>query len=216
MLALSRQKFSSNVIEKVLRVADPPTRRILVEELLSLPVHEIERLLRDNFANYVVQTAIDHADADQQDRLWEIVIPLLNSVRGTPCGRRLMGKLQAREKNGNGVPGAAGLVTPSRSAHSNGNGNAHMQSPQSFGANGGADAFRSPQHPGVYNTPGNAFSGYTPVQSPYGNGGMNVTPSHHQRMPGYPQNGGQQPFSPYGRGQQNGQMNNVPPAMNWF
>ena len=54
---LSRQKFSSNVIEKCIRCADPDTRRTLVRELILQP-NDMEKILRDNYANYVVQTAV--------------------------------------------------------------------------------------------------------------------------------------------------------------
>ncbi|KZF20668.1 ARM repeat-containing protein [Xylona heveae TC161] len=53
---LSKQKFSSNVIEKCLRTADINTRRAMIEEMLN--PNELEKMLRDSFANYVVQTAV--------------------------------------------------------------------------------------------------------------------------------------------------------------
>jgi hypothetical protein len=75
VVMLSKQKFSSNVIEKVMlskipfcptfadrlqciRVADDETRQVLVEELIMPHSHDMERILRDSFANYVVQTAV--------------------------------------------------------------------------------------------------------------------------------------------------------------
>ena len=58
---LSRQKFSSNVIEKCLRCAQDLGRDMLIDEMLSTQ-SELERLLRDSYANYVIQTAIDYAD----------------------------------------------------------------------------------------------------------------------------------------------------------
>lgn len=61
---LSVQKFSSNVIEKCIRVAEPETRRLLVAELMN--ESSIEKLLRDSFANYVVQTCLEYADEDQR------------------------------------------------------------------------------------------------------------------------------------------------------
>lgn len=53
---LSKQKFSSNVIEKCIRVAEPHLKRQLIEEM-SVPA-ELEKLVRDCYANYVVQTAV--------------------------------------------------------------------------------------------------------------------------------------------------------------
>ena len=69
--ALSAQKFSSNVVEKCIRVADATGRRAIIDELLVK--QRLERLLRDSFANYVVQTALDYAEPAQRTQLIETV-----------------------------------------------------------------------------------------------------------------------------------------------
>ncbi len=53
---LARQKFSSNVVQKSLRKASPRQRQAIMNELLD-PT-EFPRLVRDQFANYVIQTAV--------------------------------------------------------------------------------------------------------------------------------------------------------------
>lgn len=93
--ALSKQKFSSNVIEKCIRTADVQTRRLLVQEMMS--PNELERMLRDSFANYVVQTAIDFADSETRNRLIDAVRPILPAIRQTPHGRRIAGKMMSLE-----------------------------------------------------------------------------------------------------------------------
>ncbi|KAI9735250.1 MAG: hypothetical protein M1834_001840 [Cirrosporium novae-zelandiae] len=100
--ALSKQKFSSNVIEKCLRVADQSGRRMIIDEILG--GNELERMLRDSFANYVVQTALEYADPEVKTRMVDAIRPLLPSIRHTPHGRRistkLMGVDQARVNGG--------------------------------------------------------------------------------------------------------------------
>ncbi|ORZ01652.1 armadillo-type protein [Syncephalastrum racemosum] len=96
---LSVQKFSSNVIEKCIRVAEPETRRLLVAELMNEA--NIEKLLRDSFANYVIQTCLEYADQDQRVQLVESIRPLLPSIRSTPYGKRIHSKIQ-REQNSQG------------------------------------------------------------------------------------------------------------------
>ena len=73
---LSVQKFSSNVIEKVfilqthvqcIRVADETTRQTLISEIVDRD--RLETLLRDSFANYVVQTSLDLACPLQRERV---------------------------------------------------------------------------------------------------------------------------------------------------
>ena len=106
--ALSVQKFSSNVIEKVswnyyldlyflthqqcIRVADASTRSSVIDELNHRP--RLEKLLRDAFGNYVVQTALDFAEPVQRIALVEAIRPILPMIRNTPYGKRIQSKLQ--------------------------------------------------------------------------------------------------------------------------
>ncbi|EST09457.1 Pumilio RNA-binding repeat [Kalmanozyma brasiliensis GHG001] len=102
---LSVQKFSSNVIEKCIRVSEPGVRKQLIEELLNRT--RLEKLLRDSFANYVVQTSLDYADPVQRMRLVECIKPILPVIRNTPYGKRIQSKLQRDNLDlgpPNGVP----------------------------------------------------------------------------------------------------------------
>ncbi|KIX94095.1 uncharacterized protein Z520_10121 [Fonsecaea multimorphosa CBS 102226] len=96
--ALSKQKFSSNVIEKCLRTADTDTKRAMIEEMLM--GNELEKMLRDSFANYVVQTAMEYADPATKMRLVDSIRPILPLIKQTPHGRRIASKIL-----GNDVPG---------------------------------------------------------------------------------------------------------------
>jgi hypothetical protein len=106
---LSVQKFSSNVIEKCIRMAQQDTRKYLISELLNRD--RLERLLRDPYANYVVQTALDYADPLQRSQLVDCIRPLLPAVRNTPYGKRIQSKLQRD-------PMASGTITPPNNADS--------------------------------------------------------------------------------------------------
>ncbi|KAG5795488.1 hypothetical protein H9Q69_005480 [Fusarium xylarioides] len=105
---LSRHKFSSNVIEKCLRCAQPPSKDLIVEELLRN--QEMERLLRDSFANYVIQTALEYATPHQKHRLVEAIRPILPQIRTTPYGRRIQAKISAFDNRGSAA--SSGQVTP--------------------------------------------------------------------------------------------------------
>lgn len=114
---LSVQKFSSNVIEKVIyirtrtikhtyihtsqciRVAGKETRRLLIAGIINHP--NMERFLRDSYANYVIQTCLDCADEDQRSKFVECIRPLLPSIRNTPYGKRIYSKIH-RDINVNG------------------------------------------------------------------------------------------------------------------
>ncbi|KAL4264420.1 PUM-HD domain-containing protein [Pleurotus pulmonarius] len=90
--ALSVQKFSSNVIEKCVRVAEHSTRKMLIEEFLNRS--RLEKLLRDSYGNYCVQTALDYAEPNQRALLVEGIRPVLPLIRNTPYGKRIQNKLQ--------------------------------------------------------------------------------------------------------------------------
>ncbi|KAL1968720.1 hypothetical protein VTN77DRAFT_1546 [Rasamsonia byssochlamydoides] len=126
VVPLSKQKFSSNVIEKCLRTADYQMRRKMIEEMLA--PNELEKMLRDSFANYVVQTAMDFADPEMRARLVEAIRPILPSIRQTPHGRRIAGKMTGPEGSGRTSSNPSGQVTPNEMA--SGQLPSSMQSPQ--------------------------------------------------------------------------------------
>ncbi|PSN68391.1 ARM repeat-containing protein [Corynespora cassiicola Philippines] len=92
---LSKQKFSSNVVEKCIRCADVTTKAVMIEELLN--VEELEKLMRDSYGNYVIQTALEFAPPDLCVHLIEAMRPILPQIRQTPYGRRIQSKVQERE-----------------------------------------------------------------------------------------------------------------------
>lgn len=123
---LSKQKFSSNVMEKCIRCASPETRRVLISEIIS--PSEIERLLRDSFANYVVQTAMEFADEETKILIIETLRPMMPNIRNTPHGRRIQSKIQDYDNGGVGAITNANmqsLAGPSNVA----NGNMHHSQP---------------------------------------------------------------------------------------
>jgi hypothetical protein len=95
IITLSKHKFSSNVIEKCLRCALEPSRDMIVTELLA--ANEMERILKDSYANYVVQTALDYATPAMKQELVNVIRPLLPAIRHTPYGRRIQTKVNQYE-----------------------------------------------------------------------------------------------------------------------
>ncbi|EIW65056.1 ARM repeat-containing protein [Trametes versicolor FP-101664 SS1] len=104
--ALSVQKFSSNVIEKCVRVAEHNTRKMLIGELLNRT--RLEKLLRDSYGNYCVQTALDYAEPAQRALLVEGIRPVLPLIRNTPYGKRIQNKLQREHNDTYGGGGGGG------------------------------------------------------------------------------------------------------------
>ncbi|KAK3320876.1 armadillo-type protein [Cercophora scortea] len=108
---LSRHKFSSNVVEKCLRCAGDVSKDMIVSELL-IP-GEMDRLLRDSFANYVIQTALEYATPLMKHNLVECIRPILPTIRATPYGRRIQAKIQTYDSRSGASTN--GQVTPSDS-----------------------------------------------------------------------------------------------------
>jgi hypothetical protein len=183
---LSRHKFSSNVIEKCLRCSLPPSRDLIVDELLR--GQEMERLLRDSFANYVIQTALEYATPPYKYRLVEAIRPILPQIRTTPYGRRIQAKISAFDNRGSAA--SSGQVTPAdntqgqiplRAAHSRGiSGNGPILQGNGIPPNGPMPSMR--QNMPVY-SPNPAMNGQAPtagvpVQQPhYGQAPGNFTPN---------------------------------------
>lgn len=94
VVALSMQKFSSNVIEKSLKVASYELRAILIAEICVSPL--LPKLLSDCYGNYVVQTALDTANQYTRSQLIERIRPVLPMIRQTPYGRRIQAKVDQR------------------------------------------------------------------------------------------------------------------------
>ncbi|KAF9583401.1 hypothetical protein BGW38_009553 [Lunasporangiospora selenospora] len=151
--ALSVQKFSSNVIEKCIRVSEPETRKFLIEEMINKT--RLDKLLRDSYANYVVQTSLDAADPIQRAQLVECIRPLLPAIRNTPYGKRIQGKLHRDQLTGNGN----GSINGGVSVGNGGNGSIN-------GGNGGGNGSGSNHGHGSGN--GNAMGHHHPHHSHHG------------------------------------------------
>ncbi|KAF9053707.1 ARM repeat-containing protein [Hymenopellis radicata] len=84
MLAMSRHKFASNVCEKALLCADPDNRRVLIEELMTPDqegVNPIVMMMKDQYANYVLQRALAVVDGHQKEQLSALIRPHLLNMR---------------------------------------------------------------------------------------------------------------------------------------
>ncbi|EGC34611.1 hypothetical protein DICPUDRAFT_98148 [Dictyostelium purpureum] len=75
---LSVQKFSSNVIEKCLQVADTETYESIIKEITEA---DILNLLQDKYANFVIQTALDVADEAQHAKLVKLIVPYIHQIK---------------------------------------------------------------------------------------------------------------------------------------
>ena len=66
---LSKQKVSSNVVERCLKFFPDDAKAVIVHELLLLSGSHFEQLLQDPYANYVIYTALLHTKVSMQYHL---------------------------------------------------------------------------------------------------------------------------------------------------
>ena len=166
---------------------------MMIEEMFN--GNELEKMLRDSFANYVIQTALDYADPDTRAKLVETIRPILPSIRQTPYGRRLQTKIAANESQGR----RSGMGTPIDPTNP---GQISMVRQPSGGANGyssynGGNKGYVAQANGGYPTNMAPFTVPTPVnfgQPQFGNGSPNFAQFTSEQ-----QGSMQQPLSAYGR-----------------
>uniref|UniRef100_K3W6G7 C3H1-type domain-containing protein n=1 Tax=Globisporangium ultimum (strain ATCC 200006 / CBS 805.95 / DAOM BR144) TaxID=431595 RepID=K3W6G7_GLOUD len=94
---LSIQKFSSNVIEKCLEKAPERVRQNYIKELINCP--KMNKMLQDQFANYVVQRALCVCSEEQCLQLVKSIRPHLAMMKNTSGGRRITARILKRFPN---------------------------------------------------------------------------------------------------------------------
>ncbi|XP_010269244.1 PREDICTED: uncharacterized protein LOC104605971 [Nelumbo nucifera] len=87
---LSTQKFSSNVVEKCLKVFGEENRSRIIHELLSSP--QFEHLLQDPFANYVIQSALLVSKGPLHASLVDAIRPHASILRTSPYCKRIFSR----------------------------------------------------------------------------------------------------------------------------
>lgn len=104
VLKLSRQKFASNVVEKLLKYGTPDQRRrVLIEMLKEVNEDEAEGptaivllMVRDPYANYVVQTMLDVApDGEERQQLLAVLNANSEKLRNYAFAKHIVAKLCA-------------------------------------------------------------------------------------------------------------------------
>eukprot|EP00268_Persea_americana_P059230 TRINITY_DN7245_c0_g2_i3.p1 TRINITY_DN7245_c0_g2~~TRINITY_DN7245_c0_g2_i3.p1 ORF type:complete len:829 (-),score=172.02 TRINITY_DN7245_c0_g2_i3:376-2862(-) len=87
---LSTQKFSSNVVEKCLKVLGEESRSRIIHELLSSS--QFEQLLQDPYANYVIHSALLVSKGPLHASLVEAIRPHAAVLRTSPYCKRIFSR----------------------------------------------------------------------------------------------------------------------------
>ncbi|KAG8053794.1 hypothetical protein GUJ93_ZPchr0001g31553 [Zizania palustris] len=96
IVQMSQQKFASNVIEKCLAFGNPVERQILIGEMLgsSNESEHLEVMMKDQFANYVVQKVLETCDDQQREMILTRIKGHLNTLKKYTYGKHIVARVE--------------------------------------------------------------------------------------------------------------------------
>ncbi|XP_052890834.1 maternal protein pumilio [Anopheles moucheti] len=129
VLTLSQHKFASNVVEKCVTHATRAERALLIEEVCSFNDAGLHVMMKDQYANYVVQKMIDVSEPTQRKVLLHKIRPHMNSLKKYTYGKHIIAKLdkfslKTPNSLAGGGAGGAGNSAASSATGANANGTA--------------------------------------------------------------------------------------------
>jgi len=102
---LSTHKFASNVVEKCYKNANKKERQEMIDELLGKGISSRDlkstpmfAMMKDGYANYVVQKIIEFSDEAQRKQLIDVIKPHVATVRRTTYGKHIIACIEKFEK----------------------------------------------------------------------------------------------------------------------
>ena len=96
LLRLSKEKFSSNVIDKfIIKDYEPSTA--LIQSIINKNI--IKDIIVDQYGNYVVQKALNVSDRGTCEKIFEQIKPMLGELQKTNIGKKIYEKLWQHYKD---------------------------------------------------------------------------------------------------------------------
>ncbi|KAL6619818.1 hypothetical protein ACP70R_034957 [Stipagrostis hirtigluma subsp. patula] len=96
IVQMSQQKFASNVIEKCLAFGNPVERQVLIGEMLGSTneTEPLEVMMKDQFANYVVQKVLETCDDQQREMILTRIKTHLNTLKKYTYGKHIVARVE--------------------------------------------------------------------------------------------------------------------------
>uniref|UniRef100_A0A8C7LJ66 PUM-HD domain-containing protein n=1 Tax=Oncorhynchus mykiss TaxID=8022 RepID=A0A8C7LJ66_ONCMY len=97
VLLLSQHKFASNVVEKCVIHSSRAERALLIDEVCCQkdgPHSALYTMMKDQYANYVVQRMIDMAEPAQRKIIMHKIRPHIATLRKYTYGKHILAKLE--------------------------------------------------------------------------------------------------------------------------
>ncbi|KAJ1558499.1 mRNA binding protein puf3, partial [Nowakowskiella sp. JEL0078] len=105
VLQMSKHKFASNVIEKCVAFGTRRDRQMLIDEVIQGKpdgTSPLVAMMKDQFANYVVQKMLEVVDGEQREMLLVRIKPHLQSLKKYTYGKHLIAKVEKMLHQGHG------------------------------------------------------------------------------------------------------------------
>lgn len=93
VVQLAQHKFASNVIEKCVTSSSRATRALMIDEVCSSS-DALFTMMKDQYANYVVQKMLDIADLPQKRKLISQMKPHISNLKRYTYGKHIITKLE--------------------------------------------------------------------------------------------------------------------------
>ena len=100
------------MVEKCVAHSGRPERAMLIEEVCSMNDGALFTMMKDQFANYVVQKMIDVADVQQRKMLLHKIRPHVTALRKFTYGKHILAKLEKFYVKSNQELGPIGMPPP--------------------------------------------------------------------------------------------------------
>ncbi|KAM7471957.1 hypothetical protein LguiA_010140 [Lonicera macranthoides] len=113
VVQMSQHKYASNVIEKCLEHCSTAEQELLIDEILNQPEESdsLLTMMKDQFANYVVQKILEISNDKQREVLLNWIRAHLHSLKKYTYGKHIVGRFE--QLSGEGTP-AGKLATPGK------------------------------------------------------------------------------------------------------
>ena len=96
LLRLSKEKFSSNVIDKCIIKDYEPSNK-LIQSIIQKNI--IKDIIVDQYGNYVVQKALNVSDKDTCKKIFDQIRPMIGELHKTNIGKKIYDKLWQHYKD---------------------------------------------------------------------------------------------------------------------
>ncbi|OIW20672.1 hypothetical protein TanjilG_19737 [Lupinus angustifolius] len=108
VVQLSQHKFASNVVEKCLEYGDANERELLIAEIVGQDEQNDNLLImmKDQFANYVVQKVFDMCSENQRAKLLSCIRIHAHALKKYTYGKHIVSRLEQQFGEENPTPGA--------------------------------------------------------------------------------------------------------------